>query len=239
MRFVPGLAIAASLVAAVPAMAQQAAPYAAPVGPWSFGQFYMRGDAGGAFSAGADLKSTEPFASDSLLGPGERLNGNTGNSDIFDVGLGARLLPYLRWDATMSYLPSMKFSGSGNAAHMNSWVGMVNGYIDLNGLMPLPFGPFQPYVDAGLGAASNTVDTLDTSLGGGTAINGNTRTSFAYGLGAGVGYPVAPNVTLDVAYRYLDLGEAETGASDTAGAVAPLKTDLREHTVTMGLRYMF
>jgi opacity protein-like surface antigen len=239
MSRIPGLAIVALLGTAVPAMAQQGVQYSTPAGTWSFGQFYMRGDAGGAFSAGSSLKSTEPYASDSLLGPGAELQGNTGNSDIFDIGLGARLLPYLRWDATLSYLPSMKFSGSGNAAHMNSWVGMVNGYIDLKGLMPAAFGPFQPYVDAGIGAASNTMDALSTTLGGGTTISGNTRTSLAYGVGAGVGYPVAPNMTLDVAYRYLGLGEAETGSSDTAGPVAPLKTDLRENTVTMGLRYMF
>lgn len=113
----------------------------------------------------------------------------------------------------------------------------MNGYIDFDGLMPAAFGPFQPYIDAGIGGASNTIDTLYTPLGGGTAISGNSRTSLALGLGAG--YPVTPNVTLDVAYRYLDLGDAETGASDTAGAIAPLKADVREHTVTMGMRYMF
>lgn len=240
MRRVPGFALAALLATGAPAMAQQGGQYATPFGMMSFGQFYLRGDAGGAFSAGDSLRSADPFAADSLLGPGARLHGNTGNSDIFDIGLGARLLPFLRWDATVSYLPSMKFSGSGNAAHMNSWVGMVNGYIDLNGLMaPGLFGPFQPYVDAGVGGASNTIDTLYTPLGGGTAIPGNTRTSVAFGLGAGVGYPITPQLTLDLAYRYLDLGDAETSAVDAAGAIAPLKTDVREHTVTLGMRYMF
>jgi opacity protein-like surface antigen len=239
MRRVSGFAVAALLATAAPAIAQQGAQYSTPFGTYSFGQLYMRGDVGGAFSAGSSLRSADPFAADSLLGPGARLHGNTGNSDIFDIGLGSRLLPYLRWDATVSYLPSMKFNGSGNAAHMNSWVGMVNGYVDFNGLMPGAFGPFQPYVDAGIGGASNTIDTLYTPLGGGAALSGNTRTSLAFGLGAGVGYPITPNVTLDVAYRYLDLGEAETSNSDAAGAVTPLKTDVREHTVTLGMRYMF
>lgn len=238
MRRVPGFAIGALLTMAAPALAQQSAPVMTPVGGFSFGQFYLRGDAGGAFSAGTSLKSTDPDAPTSLLGPGQRLTGNTGNSGIFDLGFGARLLPWLRWDATMSYLPGMKFSGSGNAAHLNSWVGLVNGYVDLKGLIPAAFGPFQPYVDGGIGAASNTMDTLDTALGGG-AITGNTRTSFAYGVGAGVGYPVAPQVTLDLAYRYLDLGDAATGTSSASGPVTALKTDVRENTVTLGLRYMF
>jgi opacity protein-like surface antigen len=202
----------------------------------SFGQLYVRADGGGAFSAGNSLRSADPFAPASLLGPGVKLQGNTGNSDIFDIGAGSRVLPYLRWDATLSYLPSMKFTGSGNAAHMNSWVGMVNGYIDLNGLMPAAFGPFQPYVDAGIGGASNTIDTLDTTLGTGAAISGNTRTSFAYGLGAGIAYPLTPQVSLDLAYRYLDLGEAKTGL---VGASPPLKTDVRVNTATFGMRYMF
>ena len=238
MRCVPGFAVAALLATAAPAMAQQGPQYITPFGMVSFGQFYLRGDAGAAFSAGSSLRSTDPFAGDSLLGPGARLSGNTGTSGIFDIGLGARLTPVLRWDATLSTLPSMKFSGSGNAAHMNTWLGMVNGYIDLNGLMPGAFGAFQPYVDAGIGGASNTIDTLYTPLGGG-AISGNTRTSLAVGLGAGVGYPITPNATLDLAYRFLDLGRAETGATDAAGAIAPLKTNLRENTVTLGMRYLF
>lgn len=245
MRLISGLALAAVLGTATSALAQGApqnppAPsYITPFGAFSLGQLYLRGDVGAAFSGGTNLHSSDPFAADTLLGPGMRLQGNTGNSDIFDLGFGSRLSPILRWDATVSYLPSMKFGGSGNAAHMNSWVGMVNGYIDLAGFMPQAFGPFQPYVDAGLGGASNTIDTLYSGLDGGIAISGNTRTSFAYALGAGVGYPLAPNVTLDLAYRYLDLGDAETGATSTAGAIAPLKTDVREHTVTLGVRYLF
>ena len=239
MRCVPGFAVAALLATAAPAMAQQGPQYITPFGMVSFGQFYLRGDAGAAFSAGSSLRSTDPFAGDSLLGPGARLSGNTGTSGIFDIGLGARLTPVLRWDATLSTLPSMKFSGSGNAAHMHSWLGMVNGYIDLDGLMPGAFGRFQPYIDAGIGGASNTITTLYTPLGGGTAIPGNTHTSLAIGLGAGVGYPVTPKLTLDVAYRYLDLGDAETSGTSTAGAVAPLKADVHEHTVTLGMRYMF
>lgn len=240
MRRVTGFAVAALVATSVPALAQQATTFATPFGNWSLGQLYLRGDAGDAISSGDNLRSAYPFAPDSLLGPGARLSGSTGNSAIFDIGLGSRLTPFLRWDATLSYLPAMKFSGSGDAAHMNSWVGMVNGYLDLAGLMPRgAFGPLQPYVDAGIGGASNTIDTLYTPLGGGSAINGNTRTSLAVGVGAGVGYPVAPNLTLDLAYRYLDLGEAETGTGGTAGTIAPLKTDVRENTVTLGMRYRF
>lgn len=243
MRRALSCAVAALFAAGGSAYAQQVpvpVPPPSPYGQWSLGQIYVRGDAGGAFSAGTDLRSTAPYASDSLLGPGARLYGNTGNSGIFDVGVGARLLPWARWDATLSYLPAMKLTGSGNSAHLNSWVGMVNGYLDLAGLYPYAFGPLQPYLDAGIGAASNTIDTMSSSsLAGGTAIGGGTTTSLAVGIGAGVAYPVAPNVTLDLAYRYLTLGEVRTGDSDTAGAIAPLKARLDENTVTLGLRYSF
>ena len=216
------------------------------VGPWYFGQPYLRGDVGGAFSTNSSFRDVNPSASSALLGPGGRFKGNLGNSAFFDIGAGARLLPYWRWDATLTYIPSLKFSGgdtlghgSAESANVDSLVGMLNGYLDLAGLAPYAFGMFQPYLDAGVGAASNHLATMDSSFGTGT-IAGDTRTSFAWGMGAGVGYPIAPNTTLDVAYKYLDLGEMRTGTTDGAGAaITPLKADLHTHTVTMGLRFGF
>lgn len=204
--------------------------------------FYLRGDVGGAFSTDTHFKDADP--DNPSLGSGVRLRGDSGNSPILDVGIGMRVLPFLRGDLTLSSLPSLSFKGSDNRglgtasqADVDSWVGMANGYLDINRLMPV-FGGLEPYVDAGIGVARNHVGSMGSAIAGGTFAS-NTRTSLAWGLGAGVGVPVAPNVTLDVAYKYLDLGEMRTGPLETGTATGPIKADLAVHTFTVGARVGF
>jgi OOP family OmpA-OmpF porin len=112
---------------------------------------------------------------------------------------------------------------------------MANGYLDLNGFMPGMLGPFQPYIDAGLGFARNDL--------GGTTLNPNGAVKNQFAWGAGVGYGITPNLTLDLAYTYLHLGEARTGGTLSTGgvpiAIQPLKADINVHTVTLSLRYAF
>ncbi len=150
-------------------------------------------------------------------------------------------------DATLTYIPGLKFAGTDNfgagsysTANVDSLVGMVNGYFEFAGLAPTAFGPFKPYVDAGLGAASNNVNGMNSSLTGGSVIGGGSNTSLAWGLGAGVGIPVFPNGMIDISYKYLDLGEMDTGSGTSAGgSLSPLKADLHTHMVMAGLRYGF
>jgi opacity protein-like surface antigen len=123
---------------------------------------------------------------------------------------------------------------------------MANGYFDLAGWQPAAFGPFQPYLTAGIGVARNDLGTFSgTSAGFAVSENGSTTTNFAWGAGAGVGYSVTPNLTLDIGYKYFDLGEFRTGTAVTVGG-APLppvtaskSTDLDVHTIMVGLRFGF
>ncbi len=57
-------------------------------------------------------------------------------------------------------------------------------------------------------------------------------------------YALTPRLTLDLAYRYMNLGEVRTGGAVGAGGavfeLTPSKTaDLIIDTVTLGLRYEF
>ena len=65
----------------------------------------------------------------------------------------------------------------------------------------------------------------------------------AWGAGAGIAYPVAHNVLLDLAYKYLDLGEMRTGTTlaveGVTAEVGATKADLQAHTVTLGVRVSF
>jgi opacity protein-like surface antigen len=65
--------------------------------------------------------------------------------------------------------------------------------------------------------------------------------NFAWALHAGVGYKVSPNVTLELAYRYVDLGDGVTGAlSDftgfTRGRTMQFK-DITSHDLKFGVRW--
>lgn len=215
---------------------------------------YLRGDVGGAFGADTDFKDTSPSAANATLGTSTEPS-TVGNNVIFGGGVGYRFTPMFRSDLTLDYLPSTDVSGHNSVvttatskANVSSLIGMINGYLDINGFAPAMFGRFQPYLQAGVGFARNDLDT--TSIGGtfgpfvlsGT-LSGHTDTSFAWGVGAGAGYALTPNLTLDVGYKYLDLGDMRTGnfvsGPGGSGTFTALKADLHVHTVTVGLRYAF
>ncbi|HEY3916869.1 MAG TPA: OmpA family protein [Stellaceae bacterium] len=215
---------------------------------------YVRGDLGAAFGTDAKFKDTAPTSPSSFLGT-TTLNSTVDTSVIFGGGIGYRFNPMFRSDFTLDYIPSHNVKGHDslaptvtNSGNVSSLVGMLNGYLDLNGFAPTLFGPFQPYLQAGVGFANNDLSRTNISLAAGPFVaagsySGNTDTDFAWGAGAGVGYPVTPNLTLDLGYKYLDLGEMRSGTSFTAAGftvpVTQIKADLHVHTVMIGLRWAF
>jgi len=215
---------------------------------------YLRGDVGGAFGTDTKFKDTAPSASNSVLGTSTEPS-TVDDSVIFGGGVGYRFTPMFRSDLTLDYIPSHNVkghnsavSGVTNSGNVSSLVGLLNGYLDLNPFLPNTIGPFQPYLDAGVGFARNDLSptTYNAAIGALTGpgqVSGNTHTSFAWGAGAGVAYPLTPNLALDVAYKYLDLGEMRSGTTGTVAgtsfAVSQTKADLQVHTVTVGLRFTF
>lgn len=203
--------------------------------------FYVRGDVGGAF--GNDTTFSDPGVFNGST------SGNIGSSVIFGGGIGYRFSPLFRSDVTLDYIPSFRASGrssigSTSSANIDSLVGMVNGYFDLNGAFPNTFGAFQPYLDAGFGFSSNSMGSTTLNAPGGPFnFSSNTNTDFAWALGAGVAYPLSQNLLIDVAYRYIDLGQAQTGTRLTGPGgsitVSPAKGSLSTNIVTAGLRYQF
>ncbi len=207
---------------------------------------YIRGDAGGAFSTGTHFHDTSHAAP--TLGEGVKLQGNSGQSAIYDAGVGARFTPNFRADLTFSYLPSLRFSGSdnlalgtSNTAAIHSWVAMVNFYVDFWPFLTV-IGPMQPYFDIGFGAARNSLGSMNSGLFGGS-IAGHTQTDFAGAVGVGVAWAITRQIELDLAYKFIDLGDMQTGSTLTVGSTAttisPIRADLSVHTVTLGMRYNF
>jgi opacity protein-like surface antigen len=121
---------------------------------------------------------------------------------------------------------------------VQSYTAMVNIYKDLG-----QFGRITPYVGAGIGAAYHQVD--ETYFTGNyhlvNKIEGDESLSFAWSLMAGIGYQISDRAVIDIGYRYLDMGSAETGRVDSAGFVNPAVKidDITEHEIKIGLRYAF
>lgn len=112
---------------------------------------------------------------------------------------------------------------------------MLNGYYDI-----ARFDRFTPYVGAGVGVAYNRMDDVSfTALP--NVIGGDNRWSLAWSVMAGTGVQLTERTTLDIGYRYIDMGKAESGIIDNLGATNPKLRidDLTAHEFKVGLRFAF
>ena len=129
---------------------------------------------------------------------------------------------------------------------------MLAAYVDLPGAAPSGFGPFRPFIGTGLGAVRTRIgETRMTFPGTTTLVPGGSRTSFAWMLTAGVATALGERATLDLAWRYTDLGAVHTGRGAGRviwrdGSREPLLLDLADtraklasHGLRLSLRYAF
>lgn len=188
--------------------------------------------------------------------------GDFGGSPAFELGAGYRVLPGFRVEAQLAYHPDFAFSGNANflatpqpqpvSAKLDSITGMVAGYLDLTEFGLPRLGPAEPFVGAGLGITRHRLSRVTYGLpglgtGARTVVQGGTSTQLSYMLTAGAALPVSDNVTLDLAYRYLDLGTVKTDpgpaeirrASTVTLDIAGTEADLTSHGVTASLRIGF
>lgn len=189
------------------------------------------------------------------------------SSPLFGVGLGYAWNSWLRFDVTGEYRGKSLFiaqdrfpGGNGTfsrasndadgtflpgtneyTADIESWVGLANVYIDLpSGLCDC----LTPYVGAGVGFASISVLGLkDVNVPNSSVFYAadHTETNFAWAVYGGLAYDVNPSVTLDLGYRYTDIGDARSGrvtAFDDSSSYASLDIDdIRSHDLMLGVRW--
>jgi opacity protein-like surface antigen len=227
--------------------------------------FYIRG--GGGAAMGADMTFTDVNSSDpsAALGPGGQINGKTDTGALAVAGIGYKFSPFFWADVTGLWLPDLSFkNGNSNAAAVNiptlqggsakidTMTAMVNGYVDVAKLFRLPFGNLQPYVMGGVGYSRNHIGTISGTVPvaglSSESFTGTTHNELAWGAGAGIGIPLGSRLVVDIGYEYLDLGEVRTGGTGslafTSGSpitvtAAPMKADLRVHTLQVSLRFGF
>lgn len=181
------------------------------VGPW-----YLKGFVGAANPdvGGLDYE---------LFGPNfEFIHKDMKSTTLFGLGFGYDTGHYFRFDITGEYRGKGLFVaqdryGDGNSfsatndytADIESWVGMFNTYIDIG-----TWHCVTPYVGAGVGFASISVlgyTDVNVPTGGVAYGKDHTETNFAWAVYGGLAYEVTPSLTIDLAYRYTDLGDAKTG----------------------------
>jgi opacity protein-like surface antigen len=234
-------------------------PAYAPPPVADFGGWYLRGDIGMTNQSVKDLTlATGPFPTGFQ---------NTGfgfdSATSYDLGVGYRFNNWFRADVTGEYRGRSNFHGSqfspinviapgfaetnNYSGSKSEWVVMANGYVDLG-----TWWCVTPFVGAGIGMSRNTIsgfrdDGFIVNAGvpsvASTFAADGSKWNFAWALHAGLAYEVTPGFTVELAYRYLNLGDGITGATNSFDGVTVvngrgfLMKDITSQDVKLGVRW--
>jgi len=239
--------------------------YAPPV--HEFGGWYLRGDIGFSNQSMKSIRKSD----ESAYTPIKSLTETTGfdTAGIFGLGVGYQFNNWFRADVTGQYRGRSNFKGSDvftataygltyNAvdnynASKSELLFLANAYVDLG-----TWWCITPFIGAGVGTSQVTISNFTDSgvtnlqlasppyVGGPPVSSFATASSaskwnFAWAAHAGLAYKVTPNVTLELAYSYVDLGSGVTGEIRTfdgyhAGNVFKFN-DITSHDVKLGVRW--
>lgn len=179
------------------------------------------------------------------------------SAPIFGVGIGYQWNSWLRFDVTGEYRGKSTFRGMDTYtpepnsptgigvndyhAKKSEWVVMANAYFDLG-----TWAGFTPFVGGGIGGAYNIISgfrDVNIPVGGVAYADSHGKWNLAWAVHAGVGYQVTPNFTVELAYRYLNLGDAQSGdvtAYDgTNNVYNPMHfRDIDSHDLKLGVRWL-
>ena len=147
----------------------------------------------------------------------------------FDFGLRAEAeLAYRRNALDRATIPPVSVDLEGDTTALSI---MGNLWFDI----PLD-GAIRPFIGGGLGMAQVSLNDVEVGpLGGGTFVDDSDMV-FAYQLGGGVAFRIAPGLDLTAEYRYFG-----TENPDFELEVAPIDAEYEysSHSVLFGFRYMF
>lgn len=228
----------------------QAADIPEPVPVVVIKGWYLRGDIGYSNQRVDSLDNALYGTYDSV----DTVYKDFDGAPFFAGGIGYRWNHWFRTDVTGEYRSKSDFSGYDIAqigpdiipdnytAQKSEWVALVNGYVDVG-----TWHGITPFVGAGVGAAnvkiSNFTDvgtTVDSVATG----DDHDEWNFAWAAYAGLGFEVTEAFTVELAYRFLNLGDGESGDlvgfDGTNNIDNPMKfKDITSHDVKLGVRYTF
>ena len=144
-------------------------------------------------------------------------------SGVFALGGGYHLNDYLRGDITVGMRAWGKIKRDGHEADTWSIPALANVYARM------PWQKMGLYAMGGLGMSYNKTDSN-------VHTKGDSKMEFAWTLGAGIDYRLSDCWSMDLGYRYVDLGEGRSKLKATGEHV---KDNIRSHDVLLSARYYF
>jgi opacity protein-like surface antigen len=223
-----------------------------------FGGWYLRGDIGFSNQRVNDLHYGRESAYSQLTSFNQKSSFDS--AGIFGVGVGYQFNNWFRADLIGQYRGNSNFkatdlftgtaagvpySGIDNyGASKSEWLVMANAYVDLG-----TWWCITPFIGAGVGGARVTianftdtgVNNLPFSTVGFASAPTASKWNFVWAVHAGLAYTVSPNLVLELAYSYVDLGEGRTGVlsaydGTTTNNVFKFK-DITSHDLKLGVRW--
>jgi opacity protein-like surface antigen len=218
-----------------------------------FGGWYLRGDIGFSNQRVDRLNNALDVNNTSSV---QNLGFNT--AGIFGLGVGYRVNNWFRADITGEYRGNSQFFGKDSITYpggfgtdaynatKSEWVVLANAYVDLG-----TWWCMTPFIGAGVGGARVSINNFTDQ---GLAIQGGpvlpalafgdnvSKWNFAWALHAGVAYKVNQNFTVELAYRYLNMGDGLTGDlrsfDGTNNVVNPMTfKNITSHDLMLGVRW--
>jgi opacity protein-like surface antigen len=234
----------------------------APMVTEDFGGWYLRGDVGVGRQEFREYKHHQ--TNEAFVWPASwRID----QKDIKDTafvafGVGYQFNNFLRADVTGEYRASTKGKTIGSYTEFcpggrcfdvydfdhQASVFLANIYADLGTWWCLT-----PYIGAGVGSARHHISAIhdvglvsDGSTGFGYADKDKTTWTLAWAVHAGLAYSVSNNVKLEFGYRFLSMGNPETGIvnCNSAGCAGNgprafySLTDFQSHDFKIGMRWL-
>ncbi|MBR0778963.1 porin family protein [Bradyrhizobium diazoefficiens] len=228
-------------------------PMYAPPPPADFGGWYLRGDVG---MTNQSVKSFESAPTTALPFTIQGLGFDS--SPLFDLGVGYRFNNWFRADVTGQWRGRANLHGAANlvlpgyaetnnfTGSKSEWVFMANGYVDLG-----TWWCVTPFIGAGVGTSYNKISgfrddgviinagALSNSV---TYFADNGKWNFAWAAHAGLAYKVNPGFTVELAYSYMNLGDAAPGNfrafdNSISGPTTIKFRDITSHDLKLGVRW--
>jgi opacity protein-like surface antigen len=227
--------------------------YAPPPMVEDFGGWYLRGDIGFSNQRVERLDNVLDANNTS-----SRQNLAFGTAGIFGLGAGYKFNNWFRADVTGEYRGNSQFFGTDHITYVGGvgvdtyhatkqeWVVLGNAYVDLG-----TWWCMTPFIGAGVGGARVAINGFtDQGLAnnGAGALPGLAfgdsvaKWNFAWAVHAGVAYKVTPNFTVELAYRYLDMGNGLTGDLRTFDGTNNINNpmtfrNITSHDLKLGVRW--
>ncbi|MBX9840177.1 MAG: outer membrane beta-barrel protein [Xanthobacteraceae bacterium] len=221
--------------------------YAPPIEEYVAAGWYLRGDIG---MSNQRVKSLDNLLFTSAVTVVQK---DFDSAPLFGLGFGYQFNHWFRADVTGEYRGKANFHGldivqNGGVTRTNEyrgskseWLVLANVYADLG-----TWYGFTPFVGAGIGAAQVTISNfLDVNTMQPAVAYADTASkwNFAWAVHAGVSYKVNSQLSLEFAYRYVNLGDGISGDIIRSDGVNEFNNPMNfnkitSHDLKLGVRWL-